>query len=163
MSPKGTERSLRQHDPVLIELSLVNWQGPAGSSPIGSTPRMRVHILICSSKDHDGTTRPSPLAPRMDGGDPTSDTLNGIRRNTGSVLSRPTGPRRVTSLKLRLRRLPPFREPPHCSVRPIQSPSRPRCRGIWLVAEGGWKAAVCRMSTARQQSTENLETEWHAS
>jgi hypothetical protein len=31
-----------------------------------------------------------------------SDTLNGIRRNTGSVLSRPTGPPRVTSLKLRL-------------------------------------------------------------
>ncbi len=30
---------------------------------------MRVHILSCSSKDHDGTTRPGPLAPRMEGGD----------------------------------------------------------------------------------------------
>jgi hypothetical protein len=53
------------HEPVLIELSLLDWQGLDSLSPIGSTPRMRVQILNYSSKDHDVTTRSYPLASRM--------------------------------------------------------------------------------------------------
>lgn len=58
-----------QHEPVLIELSLVNWQGLDRLSPIDSAPRMRVQIENFSSKDHDGTTHSCPLASRMERGD----------------------------------------------------------------------------------------------
>jgi hypothetical protein len=53
------------HEPVLIELSLVNWQGLDRLSPIDSAPLVRVQILNYSSKDHDVTTRSCPLASGM--------------------------------------------------------------------------------------------------